>query len=202
MYNPPVPGYYFLGNNAVVHGTPYPFAAAPPHHMYQTAPMAAATNASGTPHAQASNHQYQNKSVYSGTSYTYDGSQSGPTSDFGKNSYSGGSGVGPNSNSAKGGSGTTPGVSQSTDINSSIYAKGHMNKMNSYDKQGYGSSTGGGYTSMGAAQGMGNQLGGGQMPPYSIYVTQQPESGNASRQGSGQPKGNKQQYNSAPYWGN
>lgn len=124
MYNPPVPGYYFLGNNAVVHGTPYPFAAAPPHHVYQTAPMAAATNASGAPHAPASNHQYQNKSVYSGGSYSYDGSQSGPNSDFGKNS-----GVGPLSNS-KGGSGTTPGVSQSTDINSSIYAKGHMNKMN------------------------------------------------------------------------
>ncbi|ODN00612.1 Protein lingerer [Orchesella cincta] len=202
MYNPPVPGYYFLGNNAMVHGTPYPFAAAPPHHMYQTAPMAAATNASGAPHAPASNHQYQNKSVYSGASYTtYDGSQSGPNSDFGKNSYSGGSGVGPNSNSAKGGSGTTPGVSQSTDINSSIYAKGHMNKMNSYDKQGYGTSTGGGYTSMGAAQGIGNQLGAGGMPPYGIYVTQQPDSGNVSRQGTGQPKGGKQQYN-APYWGN
>lgn len=27
---------------------------------------------------------------------------------------------------------------------------------------------------MGAAQGMGNQLGGGGLPPYSIYVTQQP----------------------------
>lgn len=141
---------------------------------------------------------------------------------------------------------------------------------------------------MGTAQGIGNQMGGGGMPPYGIYVTQQPvqtlpmhqvsiffsffyfvrflskplvldldllthsvntvvvvvffiicviflaltfnlffpyifphrilshtstntgpfcflqsqESGNVSRQGSGQPKGGNKQYNSNPYWAN
>lgn len=46
--------------------------------------------------------------------------------------------------------------------------------LQSYDNKGYGTSTGGGYASMGTAQGMGNQLGGGGMPPYGIYVAQQP----------------------------
>lgn len=128
MYNPTAMPYYFVGNNMVHAGAHFPYG--PPHAMYQ-APMATAANTSGAPHAAAANHQYQSKGVYSATQYTYDASQGGPGSDFGKTSYTSGSGVGPNSNTGKVSSGSTPGVSQSTDLTSSMYAKGHnMGKMN------------------------------------------------------------------------
>jgi len=132
MYNPAAAMPYYAFN--MVHGGPFPYAA-PPHHMYQ-APMATAANAgTGAPHAASGNHQYQGK--YTATQYTYDAGQGGPTTDFGKPSYNsnvsgGGGGVGPNSNSGKTGTGSTPGsVSQSTDLNSSMYPKSHnMGKMN------------------------------------------------------------------------
>jgi len=124
MYNPAVPGYYFVGNNMV--GPPFPYGPPPP--MYPTTAMVTATNASGAPHAATGNHQYQTKTVYG--SYGYDSGQ-GTGTEYGKNSYTGGSGVGPNANSNKGGSGSNPGGSQTTDMNSSMYGKGHnMNKMN------------------------------------------------------------------------
>jgi hypothetical protein len=128
VYNPGVPYYAFVNN--MVHSTPFQYAP-PPHHMYQ-APMATATNAGTGAHAATPNHQYQGK--YTTTQYTYDASQGGPSSDFGKTSYSssGSGGVGSNSNTGKTGTGSTPGsVSQSTDLNSSMYSKSHnMGKMN------------------------------------------------------------------------
>lgn len=108
--------YFYLGNN-MVQGSHFPY----PPHMYQP-PMAPASNATGP----AVNHQYQNKSVYN-TPYAYDTNQGGQTNDYSKGSYNP---SGPNSNTPKGSSGgSTSGVSQSTDLSSSIY-KGHMGKIN------------------------------------------------------------------------
>ena len=122
MYNPTLP-YYFVGNNMMHPGTHFPYP--PPHAMYPTSAMATPTNASGAPHAATANHQYQNKGVF--PPYSYEGPP-GATTDF-KNSYAGGPGVGPNSSSGKTASATSSGTSQSTDLNSSMYGKGHLNKI-------------------------------------------------------------------------
>lgn len=129
MYNTaPMP--YYTYN--MMHGSHYPYA--PPHQMYQT-PMATQPNASQAPHNAPANHQYQTKGVYNTQQqYPYDAVQGGQTQDFGgKSSYnSGGGSVGQNSSTAKvtpGGGSTTQ--SQSTDLNSSMYPKGHnIGKMN------------------------------------------------------------------------
>ncbi|XP_021943888.1 protein lingerer isoform X3 [Folsomia candida] len=190
MYNQAMP-YFYVGNNMVQGSFPYT-------HMYQQ-PMAPATNPSGP----AVNHQYQNKSVYN-ASYAYDTNQGGPTNDFNnKGSYP----SGPNSNSTKG---STTGVSQSTDLNSSIY-KGHMGKINSYDKQ-FGPGGQGGFSS-GAQPNVLNNLSNAMATSYSVFIPSQAvhtlppmhqdAGGNASRPGPGQPKGKQQQqYSGGPYWGN
>ncbi|CAG7662447.1 unnamed protein product [Allacma fusca] len=204
IYNPGLPGYYFVGN---MHpGTPFPYA--PPPHMYPTTAMATPTNASGPPHAASTNHQYQNKGVYT-PSYSYEGQ--GPSTDFGKNSYAGGSGVGPNSNSGKTSSATSSGNSQTTDLNSSMYGKGHMNKMNQYSDKPYTNSGGGYNSSLGAGSNpLNSQLSGAGMGTPSVYsgvyIAPQPVQAlplpqDGPRQGSGQPKGSKQ-YGAAPYWAN
>ena len=127
MYNPGLPGYYFVGNNMMHAGTHFP-AYAPPPHMYPQTAMPTPTNASGAPHAATANHQYQNKGVYT-PSYSYEGPQ-GPSTDFSKNSYAGGPGGGNTNTGKSASSGSSSGTSQTTDLNTSMYGKGHLNKIN------------------------------------------------------------------------
>jgi hypothetical protein len=128
MYNPQAMPYFYVANN-MGHGSHYPYAP----QMYPTQMATAGAN-SGAQHAAATNHQYQQqgKGVYNSTQYTYDTSQGGQASDNYGKTYGGGSGgVGPNSNSGKVATGSATGSSQSTDLSSPMYGKGHnMNKMN------------------------------------------------------------------------
>jgi hypothetical protein len=132
MYNLPQAGYYYLGNNAMMHHGAFPYG---PPTMYPTTAMATPNNpSSGVPHTVA-NHQYQNKGYGSSYAPSYDTSgQGGPanvTDYVNKNTYTTGSGLGgQNSNSGKGSASST-GNSQSTDLASSMYgSKGHLSKMN------------------------------------------------------------------------
>jgi len=143
MYNiPQGGGYYYLGNNTMMH--PGAFAQyAPPPQMYPTTGLVTPNNpSSGAPHT-VSNHQYQNKGVSYGSSFINPYDTSTPTgisnvTDYvNKNTYTSGSGVGGGqSSSATGGkssASSTPHQSsqQTTDMSSSMYGnKGHLNKMN------------------------------------------------------------------------
>lgn len=136
MYNiPQGTGYYYLGNNALMHPGAFTQYAAP-HQMYPTTGLVTPNNpSSGAPHTVSN--QYQNKGMY-GNSYVnpYDNAaQTGNVTDYvNKNSYSTGSGAGgPNSapTGGKGSSSSTGSSQQSTDMSSSMYGnKGHLNKMN------------------------------------------------------------------------